>query len=97
MENKAVTPDLVNGVFEGGGAVFALLNVRRLLLDWRVRGFSPAATIFWLLWGYWNIYYYAEIQQPWSWWGGVALSFVNTTYVLMILWILYVEEKGELE
>lgn len=36
-------------------------------------------------WGLWNLYYYPSLDQPWSFYGGVALVCVNTTYLCCVL------------
>ena len=76
-----VSPDLVNGLFEASGAAFVALIVRRIFADKRVAGVSPVAVLFFVVWGYWNLYYYPSLDQWYSAFaaGGVALT--NTAWL----------------
>lgn len=53
--------DAINAVFEGGGAIFLMLNVRRLLKDRSVKGVSLVTTTWWTAWGFWNVYFYSAV------------------------------------
>lgn len=79
-------PDYINAIFEGGGAFLLLMNVRRLYLDKKLAGVALAPTIWFNVWGAWNLYYYAELNQPLSWTAGVAVFLVNTTWVSMAVY-----------
>lgn len=76
-------PDLINGLFEGGGAVLSWFNVKRILRDRQVQGVYWPITGFWSLWGAWNLFYYATLEQRASWWGGLALVLGNTVWVVL--------------
>jgi hypothetical protein len=65
-----LNPDTINAVFEGGGACLLCLNVRRLWRDKTLQGVSLFPTIWWNIWGFWNVYYYAALSQPASFWAG---------------------------
>ena len=79
------TGDIVNGLFEGLGSLFTMTNVLAILRDKMIRGFSPLPTVFWTLWGWWNLYYYPSLGQWFSFTGGVFLVTLNTIY-LYLLW-----------
>ena len=79
-----MTPDFFNGLFELGGAAFALLNVRRAHLDREVKGVSWVAVLFFAGWGYWNVYYYPTIEQPFSAACAVVLALVNSAWVIQL-------------
>ncbi len=83
-----MSPDLVNGLFEFGGACFLTLRLRRLYRDKLVRGADWRATAFFGAWGYWNLYYYPHLDQMWSFAGGSAIVAVNTTLVGMMLYYI---------
>jgi len=81
-----MSPDTMNAVFEGGGACLLLMNVRRLYLDKKLAGVALAPTIWFNVWGAWNLYYYAKLGQHLSWTAGVGVFLVNTTWVLMAIY-----------
>lgn len=81
-----MTPDHINAVFEGGGAVLLCLNVRRLYQDKRLQGVSLVPTVWWNIWGFWNVYYYAALVQPLSFWAGIGVVTLNTIWVGLALY-----------
>ncbi len=81
-----MTPDHINAVFEAGGAVLLCLNVRRLWLDRRLAGVSLIPTIWWNLWGVWNVYYYHALSQRLSFWAGIGVLIANTVWVALALY-----------
>lgn len=81
-----MTPDHINAVFEGGGAVLLCLNVRRLYTDKRLQGVSLFPTVWWNIWGFWNVYYYSALSQPLSFWAGLGVVVLNTVWVALALW-----------
>lgn len=80
--------DILNGLFEIGGAFLLTMHCRNLYRDKTVRGMSVAPFIFFTAWGYWNLYYYPSVGCPWSFAGGVAVVLVNTVYLAMLWWYL---------
>jgi membrane protein YdbS with pleckstrin-like domain len=76
-----VTPDAINGLFEACGALFVALNVRRVLKDKRVAGVSPVCVTFFVVWGYWNLYFYPHLDQWWSTCAAGAVALVNTAWL----------------
>lgn len=79
-------PDHVNAIFEAGGAVLLLLNVRRLWQDKRLAGVALAPTLWFNVWGAWNLYFYAAVGQRWSWLAGMAVFAVNSAWVGLALY-----------
>jgi hypothetical protein len=77
--------DLVNGLFELGGALAVWLSIREVRRDKAYAGLSPWQVLFFQVWGLWNIYFYPTLNQPWSTAGGLALATANTVY-LYYLW-----------
>lgn len=78
-------PDFVNGLFELFGAFANWQNVKALLRDKEVKGVSIMPTVFFSLWGLWNLWYYPSLQQWFSFAGGVAIVTVNTVWVVLAL------------
>ena len=79
------TPDLINGLFEGASSLTIWLNVRAILRDKAVKGFSPVPLIFFASWGYWNLFYYPHLNQWLSFFGGVSMVIANTVYIFLVL------------
>ena len=77
------TADLLNGIFEAGGAVLVWKNVHQIIKDKQTRGVYWPAWFFFSAWGWWNILYYASLDQWVSWTGGLVLVLANTTWVVL--------------
>lgn len=77
--------DYINSVFEGGGAILQLLNTRQLLKDRTVKGVHWAPLAFWTAWGYWNVVYYSNLHQWFSFVGGLGVVAGNTLN-LYLMW-----------
>lgn len=81
-----MTPDMINGSFELMGAFFLLLNVRQLYRDKELNGVHWAPNVFFICWGYWNLFYYPSLEQWYSFFGGLAIVLVNTFWLGQIAW-----------
>lgn len=79
-------PDLVNGLYEGIGGFMCLLNVRALYRDKKISGIRLLPSVFFMTWGFWNLYYYPHLGQWLSFSGGAFLALVNLTWVSMALY-----------
>jgi hypothetical protein len=75
--------DLINGIFEGGGAILLTLSIRKLLKDKKVAGISYAPVTFWTVWGYWNLFYYPSLHQWASFIGGIGVVVMNTIWLAL--------------
>lgn len=62
------------------------LNVYRLYRDKSLKGVSIYPTIWWNVWGFWNVYYYAALNQPLSFWAGLGVVTLNTVWVALALY-----------
>jgi hypothetical protein len=80
-----MTPDQINGAFEFGGSLVYLLNVRRLIRDKAVRGVSWIPQGFFTAWGVWNLYYYPNLNQWWSFSGGLCLVLINLVWTVLAI------------
>lgn len=78
--------DALNASFELCGSCFILLSVIKLHKDKRLLGFSLWHLLFFTLWGWWNMYYYPSLGQWLSFWGGIAVTLVNSFYCLQIMY-----------
>lgn len=73
--------DIVNGLFEFCGALMLARNVLQLHRDKMVRGVHWMPTSFFAGWGIWNLYYYPNLDQWWSFSGGLAIVSVNLVWL----------------
>lgn len=77
--------DVANGCFEGGGAFFAWLNVRRILKDRGVEGVDWRTTAFFGAWGVFNLFLYPFLGMWLSAAAGGAVAVANFTWVRLAL------------
>lgn len=83
-----MNPDIVNALFEFGGALAILASVMKLARDKCVRGVHWFTTAFFGAWGLWNLYYYPSLDQFWSFAAGLAVVTANALYLAMICWYM---------
>jgi hypothetical protein len=86
---KGMNDDFINGVFQALAAVMVLNNVRALHRDREVRGVSIASTVFFFVYGIWNLRYYPLLGQWWSFAGGVLVTLANCLCVGMMIYYTY--------
>lgn len=77
-----MTLDHINAVFEGGSALLIASNVRRLRRDKTLSGVNILPTIWFSVWGFWNLFYYFGLGQWYSWALGALVFIANTTWVI---------------
>lgn len=87
-------PDHINALFEAGAACWLCLNVRQLWRDKKLSGVHLLPTVWFNVWGAWNLYYYDAIGQPLSWLAGIAVFLVNSAWVLLAIWFREQERKA---
>lgn len=80
-----VDPDFINGFMEFASAGLMAINLRRIMIDKTVAGVSILPTIFFDLWGLWNLAYYWQLHQPISWYGGACLVTVNIAWTALAI------------
>jgi len=76
--------DIINAIFELLAALFILNHCRVLYRDKQVKGVSVISALFFTLWGFWNLYFYPAVGQPFSFWAGAAVVTANAIYVGML-------------
>ena len=86
--------DGINGLFELLGGIFVLLNCIKLYSDKKVKGVSFIAMAYFVLWGYWNIYYYPHLEQWISFAGGLTIVAMNTLWIVMGFYYIRKEKRG---
>lgn len=75
--------DLINGLFELGGAVVTWMNVYKLYQDRIIKGVFWPVWIFFSTWGLWNLYYYPSVGHFISFYTGIVLVSGNITWCTM--------------
>jgi hypothetical protein len=60
-------------------------NVHQLHKDKEVKGVHWGPTMFFFLWGLWNLFYYPHLGQWWSFAGGVSIVTANGVWVYQML------------
>lgn len=90
-------PDAVNACFEFFGGTLIWLSVKKLHKDKMVRGVHWAPVAFFSAWGYWNLFYYAHLDQWLSWIGGVNIVLANSVWAGQMLYYVRKEKHGPQE
>ncbi len=83
-----MTPDLINGLFEAGGAVTLCLNVRALWRDRGISGVHWGPVAFFSAWGLWNLIYYPSLHQWFSFAGGLLVVTINLVWLGLLAWFV---------
>jgi hypothetical protein len=87
--------DAINGMYEFIGGLFILRNCFKLYEDKEVRGVSIVSSAFFCSWGYWNLYYYPNLNQWYSFIGGLLIALASTLWIVMAIY--YVKRKENLK
>ena len=77
--------DVVNGSFELLGGFMILNHCRAVWRDKAVAGVSILSTVFFTMWGFWNLYYYPSLDQWWSFVGGLMIVGANILWIALLL------------
>lgn len=85
IKETIMIQDAINAGFEFGAGIAVLHHCFKLHMDKQVRGLSIPAVFFFTAWGFWNIYYYPFLGQPWSFAGGIFVTLANCIYVAMLV------------
>jgi hypothetical protein len=81
-----MTQDVINATFEVGGALLTWMNVRQVWKDRGYLGLYLPAIVLFTLWGFWNLYYYAHLQQWWSVAATVVMVSANVSWTGLMLY-----------
>lgn len=77
--------DIINAAFEAAAGIFVLNHCRVLLKDRETRGVSILSTVFFMCWGFWNVFYYPALEQPFSAAAGVFVALANAIYIALMV------------
>ena len=78
--------DKINGGFELAGGFFLMLSIFQVWHDKSVAGVNPIHVGFFAVWGYWNLYYYKSIKQPWSLVASYFITAMNTLWLGLLIY-----------
>lgn len=81
-----LNPDITQACWELGSAGFGLLNIRAVRKSKSIAGVHWAPTAFFAAWGIYNLWFYAALDLPVSWWAGIAITIVNLTWLGHLGW-----------
>jgi len=88
MNQSGQRADRINATLEYFGVLFAAWNCFILVRDsGQVMGVSIASTVFFTVWGVWNLWYYPHLGQTAS--GIAAIGLVIANGVWLSLYVLY--------
>lgn len=86
--------DLINSLFELCASLFILGHVRTLCKDKLVRGVSVISTVFFFAWGIWNPFYYSSLNQPLSFYAGLAACAANGLWIGLMVYYKRAETRA---
>lgn len=78
-------PDMVNASFQIGAGLAVSAHCGRLYADKEARGLSIPAVLFFAVWGGWNLFYYPQLNQIWSFAGGIFVTLSNLIYLALLV------------
>ncbi|KZX57708.1 hypothetical protein A3709_18975 [Halioglobus sp. HI00S01] len=84
-----------NAGFELFGAFAGLNNCRAVYRARMWAGVSPMSSVFFWLWGVWNLYFYGSLDQTFSMLASVALVGTNSIYLYLLWRYRHVEKPIE--
>lgn len=76
-----VSPDITQACWELGSAGFGLLNIKAVRQSQSIAGVHWLPTAFFAAWGIYNLWFYAALGLPISWYAGIAITVVNLTWL----------------
>lgn len=94
FDNVAIA-DIINGMFEVFASVFILNHCAVLYRHKKVRGVSIISAVFFLVWGFWNLFYYPHLGQLASFYGGVFVCLANLVWISMMVHYNAIEATKE--
>lgn len=80
-----MTLDLINGLFEFLAGFMVLNHCRVMYRHKSVRGVSILSTVFFCIWGLWNLVYYPSLGQWASFAGGCWITATNILWVGLMI------------
>ncbi len=60
------------------------LNLQRLMADKEVKGFDYRVVILTTAWGFWNLFYYPMVGHMFSFYAGIGVVAMNSTWLWLV-------------
>lgn len=86
-------PDVVNAIFEAAGGVAIFGHCWKLLKDKLVRGVYWPATVFFVCWSMWNLWYYPSLGQWYSFSAGLLIAAANIAWCGLLVYYIALENR----
>ena len=81
--------DYITSAFQAGAVLFLCANIIRLWKDGELKGISIWMMVYFTIWGYWGVFMWADLQQPWSMWTNVGIAVAYTIWLGLALFIKF--------
>lgn len=78
--------DVINSFFELFSGLAVILNIKAAYVDKQIKGVRIIPTTFFVIWGYWNIYFYSQVDCLWSLIGGCLLVLTNSIWLFQMFY-----------
>lgn len=78
--------DLFNGVMEFIASLFIFHSCYCLYRDKKVHGISVPSIVFFTSWSIWNVYYYYQLNQPYSFYLSLLIPFFNIIWISLFIY-----------
>ena len=88
-------PDIINGLMEFVGGLFVLNHLRVLYKDKKVYGVSKLSLLFFVSWGFFNLYFYGNLDQFYSTLGAIFMLLCNIAYIGSVMYYTKNSEKND--
>lgn len=81
--------DFLNALFEFVGAIAVWMNIWVYAKDRSVKGVYWPMSIFYCLWGGFNLWYYPSLNQWFSFYAGILVFVGNFIWLIWVLFDIY--------
>lgn len=79
-------PDLVNALFNLGGALSISISIWDVYVDKAVSGVHWTTFIFFIIWSMWNLFFYSHLRQWYSVAAGILMVAAEVGYMTMLIY-----------
>ena len=84
-DGEVISPDVINGLFEVFGSVATWMNFAAIVKDKGYAGTRLPMMLFFLTWGFWNLFFYSHLFQWVSLYASILLTAGNVANVAAML------------
>jgi len=87
-----MTNDQINGSFELVSGFMATINIIKLWEHKKLKGVSVIPAIFYVIWGFFNLFFYSSLNLPLSYYCGIFITSTNLCWVILYFYFKYKEK-----